>query len=135
MLSVLVVLHELGHFIVARRNGVKVNEFAVGMGPKLLGWTSPKTGTLYSIRALPIGGFCAMEGEDNKSSEAEQQREFLSAQTREAREASVAAVQEVRTVAAAGSAAVPYGPDVERKLSVNFQAKTPWQRLAIVLAG
>jgi len=76
-LSILVVLHEYGHFIVARRNGVKVNEFAVGMGPKVYGWTSPRSGTLYSLRALPIGGYCAMEGEDNKTSEAEQRREFL----------------------------------------------------------
>jgi len=76
-LSILVVLHEYGHFLLARRNGVRVNEFAVGMGPKIFGWTSPKSGTLYSIRALPIGGYCAMEGEDNKTSEAEQRREFL----------------------------------------------------------
>lgn len=81
MLSILVVLHEYGHFIIARRNKVKVNEFAVGMGPKILGWTSPRSGTLYSLRALPIGGFCAMEGEDNKTSEAEQQREFRDAPT------------------------------------------------------
>jgi regulator of sigma E protease len=77
MLSVLIVLHELGHFIFARRNGVRVNEFAVGFGPKLLSWTSPRSGTQYTVRALPIGGFCAMEGEDNKVSEAEQQREYL----------------------------------------------------------
>lgn len=76
MLSILIVLHEYGHFIVARRNGVRVNEFAVGMGPKIVGWTSPRSGTLYSLRALPIGGYCAMEGEDGKSSQAEQQREF-----------------------------------------------------------
>jgi len=76
-LSILVVLHEYGHFIVARRNGVRVNEFAVGMGPKVFGWTSPRSGTLYSLRALPIGGYCAMEGEDNKTSEAEQRREFI----------------------------------------------------------
>lgn len=79
MLSVLVVLHELGHFVLARRNGVRVNEFAVGMGPKLLGWRSPNSGTLYSLRALPIGGYCAMQGEDGKTSEAEQQREFRTA--------------------------------------------------------
>ncbi len=79
MLSVLIVLHELGHFVLARRNGVRVNEFAVGFGPKLFGWTSPKTGTQYTLRALPIGGFCAMEGEDNKVSEAQQQREFVAA--------------------------------------------------------
>jgi regulator of sigma E protease len=79
MLSVLVVLHEFGHYIVARRSGVRVNEFAVGMGPKLFGWTSPRSRTLYSVRALPIGGYCAMQGEDGKTSEAEQQREFRDA--------------------------------------------------------
>ena len=42
MLSILIVLHEYGHFIVARRNGVRVNEFAIGMGPKLFGWVSPR---------------------------------------------------------------------------------------------
>ena len=46
MLSVLVILHEYGHFIVARRYGVRVNEFAVGMGPKIIGWTSRRSGTL-----------------------------------------------------------------------------------------
>ena len=74
MLSVLIVLHECGHFVLARRNGVRVNEFSVGFGPKLLVWTSRRTGTQYSLRALPIGGFCAMEGEDSRVSEAEQQR-------------------------------------------------------------
>ncbi len=77
MLSILIVLHELGHFVLARRNGVRVNEFAVGFGPKILAWTSSRSGTLYTLRALPIGGFCAMEGEDNRVSEAQQQREFL----------------------------------------------------------
>lgn len=55
-------IHELGHFIVAKLNNVKVNEFAIGMGPRLLKWG--KGETIYSIRAFPIGGFCAMEGED-----------------------------------------------------------------------
>ena len=56
-------VHEWGHFIVARRVGVVVQEFAIGMGPKLIGHTSKK-GTLYSIRVLPIGGYCKMLGED-----------------------------------------------------------------------
>jgi regulator of sigma E protease len=103
MLSILIVLHELGHFVLARRNGVRVNEFAVGFGPKLLAWASPRTGTLYTLRALPIGGFCAMEGEDARVSEAQQQREFLA------------------------------GEGVTGQS--NFQAKSPWRRLAIILAG
>lgn len=77
MLSVLVVLHELGHFVLARLNGVRVNDFAVGFGPTLLKWTSPRSGTNYRLNAFPIGGYCAMQGEDGRTSEAEQQRRFL----------------------------------------------------------
>jgi regulator of sigma E protease len=76
MLSVLVVLHEYGHFIVARLNGVRVTDFAMGMGPTLLKWTSPRSGTNYRLNLLPIGGYCQMKGEDGQSTEAQQQREF-----------------------------------------------------------
>ena len=62
VLDLLVMIHEFGHFVVAKLNGVRVNEFAIGMGPRLLKWG--KGETIYSIRAFPIGGFCAMEGED-----------------------------------------------------------------------
>lgn len=79
VLSVLIVLHEYGHFLVARLNGVRVIEFAMGMGPKIVGWTSPRSGTAYSLRALPIGGYCQMQGEDGKTTQAEQQREFRQA--------------------------------------------------------
>lgn len=68
MLSILVVLHEYGHFIVARRNGVRVYDFAVGFGPTLLKWTSARSGTNYRINAIPLGGYCAM-GEDAKAGE------------------------------------------------------------------
>ena len=65
--GVLVATHELGHFAAAKLSGVKVNEFAVGMGPTLLKWG--KGETLYSLRALPIGGFCALEGDDEESTD------------------------------------------------------------------
>lgn len=61
----LVMFHEFGHFICAKISGVKVNEFAIGMGPKLFKFQ--KGETLYSFRLFPIGGFCAMEGEDEDS--------------------------------------------------------------------
>lgn len=63
--SAIIILHELGHFIAARACGVKVNEFAFGMGPKL--FSKQKGETVYSLRCFPIGGFCAMEGEDESS--------------------------------------------------------------------
>ena len=62
--GVLIATHELGHFLTAKWLGVKVNEFAVGMGPAIFKrW---KGETLYSLRAFPIGGYCAMEGEDEE---------------------------------------------------------------------
>ena len=60
-----VVIHEGGHFSVAKLVGIKVNEFAIGMGPKL--FQKRKGETVYTIRALPIGGYVKMEGEDEDS--------------------------------------------------------------------
>lgn len=60
--GVLIAIHEFGHFSAAKLLGVKVNEFAIGMGPAIL--KKQKGETLYSLRCLPIGGYCAMEGED-----------------------------------------------------------------------
>ena len=62
MFGVLIAVHEFGHFFTAKLLGVKVNEFAIGMGPQLFHKT--KGETEYSLRAFPVGGFCAMEGED-----------------------------------------------------------------------
>jgi regulator of sigma E protease len=94
MLSILVVLHEYGHFLIARLCRVRVNDFAVGFGPTLLKWTSPRSGTNYRVNVLPLGGYCAMQGEDGKLEE-----------------------------------------NVLPEQGGSFQIKTPWQRLAIVLAG
>ena len=63
--GVLIAVHELGHFLAAKLCGVQVNEFSIGMGPALLKKT--KGDTQYSLRLLPIGGFCAMEGEEEAS--------------------------------------------------------------------
>lgn len=64
----LILVHEFGHFAAAKLVGVRVNEFSLGMGPLLLHFT--KGETEYSLRALPIGGFCRMEGEDEESDDA-----------------------------------------------------------------
>ncbi len=66
-ISFLALVHELGHYLTARKFNVAIKEFAVGMGPKLISKKSNKTGIVYSLRALPIGGFVAMVGEDEES--------------------------------------------------------------------
>ena len=60
--SFLIFIHELGHFLAAKASGVQVNEFSMFMGPALVKWQRGET--LYSIRCIPLGGYCAMEGED-----------------------------------------------------------------------
>lgn len=64
MFGVLIAIHEFGHFITAKACGVRVDEFAIGMGPAV--WKKQKGETMYALRILPIGGFCAM-GEDEES--------------------------------------------------------------------
>ena len=65
MFGVLIFVHEGGHFLAARLLGVQVNEFSLGMGPAI--WKRQGKETLYSVRVFPIGGFCAMEGENEAS--------------------------------------------------------------------
>ena len=67
MFGFLIFIHELGHFLTARLFHVTIYEFAIGMGPKVISWKSKKNGTAYSLRALPIGGFVSMAGEDEES--------------------------------------------------------------------
>ena len=65
LFSILIFVHELGHFVAAKLSGVQVNEFSMFMGPAL--WKKQVGETLYAIRLIPIGGYCAMEGEDGGS--------------------------------------------------------------------
>lgn len=105
-LNILVTIHEFGHFIVAKAVGVKVNEFAIGMGPKLCSWG--KRETKYSLRLLPIGGFCAMEGEDEGAP---------------------------TPSALGGNADREDGVDASVDDSRSFGKKRVWQRISIVVAG
>ncbi len=67
ILGIIILVHEFGHFIWAKKFGVYVHEFALGMGPKI--WSKQKGETVYSLRAIPIGGFCAMAGEDGEETD------------------------------------------------------------------
>ncbi|MBQ5474505.1 MAG: site-2 protease family protein, partial [Lachnospiraceae bacterium] len=60
--SVLVIFHEMGHFLIAKKNGIGVTEFSIGMGPRLFSFV--KGGTRYSLKLIMFGGSCAMVGND-----------------------------------------------------------------------
>ena len=67
VLTVVVFFHELGHFWVARRCGVKIDAFSVGFGPELLGWTD-RHGTRWRLAAIPLGGYVRFHGDDSAAS-------------------------------------------------------------------
>lgn len=71
IISFLVTIHEFGHYATARKFGMKVEEFAIGMGPVIFKRTSQKTSIVYSIRCIPIGGFCKIKGEDGEIKESD----------------------------------------------------------------
>ena len=63
--SLIIIIHELGHFLLAKKNGITVIEFSLGMGPRLLSFQR-EGGTRYSLKLLPLGGSCLMMGEDGE---------------------------------------------------------------------
>ena len=77
ILTLLIFVHEFGHFITSKMCGVHVYEFALGMGPKVLGFRRKNDPTEYTLRALPIGGFCQLAGEDMEDDEDLPKDKFL----------------------------------------------------------
>jgi len=65
--SIIILFHELGHFLLAKANGIRVNEFCLGLGPTIFGVR--KGETKYAVKLFPIGGACVMEGEDEESAD------------------------------------------------------------------
>ncbi|MCD7812553.1 MAG: RIP metalloprotease RseP [Lachnospiraceae bacterium] len=75
--SLIIIIHELGHFLLAKANGITVLEFSLGMGPRILSHQK-EGGTRYSLKLLPFGGSCAMLGEDGEDASAKEEGSFQS---------------------------------------------------------
>ena len=122
--SIVVISHELGHFIIGRRNGIRVVEFSVGMGPTLFSFM--RGGIKYSLKLLPIGGACMFDGEDGMASVPGGREETGSMYRKAGAEP-----------AAPPAAAVdrdPYGQQIEAE-GIAFTEAGVWQRIATVFAG
>ncbi|MDE5667429.1 MAG: M50 family metallopeptidase [Clostridia bacterium] len=76
ILLIMITVHEFGHYLAGKALKFKINEFAIGFGPKLFKRKSKKTGELFSVRLLPLGGFCAFDGEDGANGEEENNDSF-----------------------------------------------------------
>ena len=107
--SAVIAIHEFGHFAVAKLCGIQVNEFSIGMGPAL--WKKIYKGTQYSLRALPVGGYVALEGEESpESQQAEAARDEREAET-----------------------ASPIPP--EQRTGIPLNDAPVWQRALVMAAG
>ena len=107
--SAVIAIHEFGHFTVAKLCGIQVNEFSIGMGPAL--WKTVRKGTQYTLRALPVGGYVALEGEESPES---QQAEAARDQREEA-------------------APNPVPP--EQRTGIPLNEAPVWQRMLVMVAG
>ena len=107
--SAVIAIHEFGHFAVAKLCGIRVNEFSIGMGPAL--WKTVRKGTQYTLRALPVGGYVALEGEESPES---QQAEAARDRQEEA-------------------APAPVPP--EEGIGIPLNEAPVWQRMLVMAAG
>ena len=128
----LIFIHELGHYIAARIFHVRIFEFSIGMGPRLLSYTSKKTGIVYALRLLPFGGFVSMEGELVEETENGTE---TSAGTADGAVSDDPVAEDgfVRTDAAVG-AKTPEVPD-EQVNCGPLISRPAWQRLIVHAAG
>lgn len=134
--SAVIAIHEFGHFMVANLCGVQVNEFSIGMGPVLC--KRVRKGTQYSIRALPVGGFVALEGEESPESKQAEERSNPSAADGGSSPSRGAKVDAGKPdlPPLSGEVAEPTGSDGEVSPSgIPLNEAPVWQRALIMLAG
>jgi len=113
ILLAMVTIHEFGHYVAGRILGFKINEFAIGFGPAIFKRKGKKTGTTFSIRIFPLGGYCAFAGEDGEEEQTEKSEVFDELKE-EGDEEKKSGVQ-------------PQG--------ANFVDQAPWKRIIVLIAG
>ena len=123
VLLAMVTIHEFGHYIAGKLLGFKINEFSVGFGPALFKKRSKKTGELFALRIIPLGGYCAFDGEDEYEDEKEEKDPFFEPEKKE-KDGGVSAL----------NAEKPQEEYPEPK-GARFNDQKPWKRIIVLIAG
>ena len=128
ILLVMVTIHEFGHYVAGKILGFKINEFSVGFGPAIFKKRSKKTGELFALRVIPLGGYCAFDGEDEFGDEEEKQEEegkpFAEMQSEELQNDE--GMSEVKEETA---------EDYPEPQGERFNDQAPWKRIIVLIAG
>lgn len=139
ILLAMITVHEFGHYIVGKLLNFRINEFSVGFGPALFKHKNKKTGELFSVRLIPLGGYCAFDGEDGIAAEegnSEAPAEAPEEAFEEFREPQTAAPEEEmkdglseaeRLIQASSTTLQPKGEP--------FTKRPPWARILVLVAG
>lgn len=155
ILLAMVTIHEFGHYVAGKILGFKINEFSVGFGPALFKKRSKKTGELFAVRVIPLGGYCAFDGEDETDEESEkgqaeesQNLPFLELESGEAPEADPTADStanpsfEPSMVEASANYSVKQTEKTEESeenfaeaAGAKFNEQPPWKRIIVLIAG
>ncbi len=138
ILLVMITIHEFGHYLAGRLLGFRIEEFSVGFGPALFKRRSKKTGELFALRLIPLGGYCAFAGEDGLEDEAEKcppQEPFADMGAPSA--AGKAAEGDAQTLSAGEGAEGEERPVSEAPVprGGEFTKMAPWKRIVVLISG
>ena len=125
ILLAMVTIHEFGHYVAGKLLGFKINEFAVGFGPAIFKKRSKKTGEQFSLRIIPLGGYCAFDGEDEidePEKEKEEPFEEMTAPKEENEGGMVEANDEKKE-------------EYPEPKGARFNDQAPWKRIIVLIAG
>lgn len=131
ILLAMVTIHEFGHYLAGKILGFKINEFSVGFGPAIFKKRSKKTGELFALRIIPLGGYCAFDGEDEMGEapkEAEQPLE-------EPFEEMLAPAKENSNEGGMDALTEPSEEEYPEPKGERFNDQAPWKRIIVLLAG
>src|SRR3989338_3999149 len=110
ILSVLVLIHEFGHFFMAKRNGIGVEEFGIGLPPRA--WGKKIGETIYSVNYLPFGGFVRLVGEDSTDAKRDQKNSFYTHEFKFARQTTTVQIVDIGENSPAKSAGIEVGESI-----------------------
>ena len=134
ILLVMVSIHEFGHYVAGKILNFKINEFSVGFGPAIFKKRSKKTGELFALRAIPLGGYCAFDGEDDFETETKPS-EPVEEQNGTEIFADVTASENVQPIEKSEPTDVEKTEEYPEPTGVRFNDQAPWKRIIVLVAG
>ena len=130
VLLIMVTVHEFGHYLAGKALGFKINEFSVGFGPSILKKRSKKTGELFALRVIPLGGYCAFDGEDEYDEEPAQKEEGEPFE-----EMSHASSKMENDGGRYAANAIKTEEQYPEPKGERFNDQPPWKRIIVLVAG